>query len=322
MNFRAARTLSFLAITAAVLLAACSPPPTDGVPPGEVPAAAVKKDTTPKKGPRRQNPVPTTTTVPVTPTTSAPSTTTTTTSAPTTTVAPGGWWKPKAGATWQWQLDETIDTSFDVEVYDVDLFDTPASTVAELKAKGRKVICYFTVGSWETYRPDVASIPEQVKGKVIDGWPEERWLDIRRLDILAPYMQARLDLCKAKGFDGVEGDWMDNQTQDTGFPITAAHQLTYTRWLIDQAHRRGLAMGIKNDLDHAEILAKEADYSINEQCAEFDECHELLPWIRAGKPVFHTEYNLTLEQFCPTTTPMGFSSLLKRVELDAWRRPC
>lgn len=232
------------------------------------------------------------------------------------------WWKPLVGATWQWQLDGTIDTSVDAHVYDVDLFDTPASTVAELHAKGRRVLCYFTVGSWETYRSDVASMPASVKGKVVDGWPQERWLDIRRLDVLAPYMAARLDLCRSKGFDGVEGDWMDNQTQDTGFPITAREQLTYTRWLIDQAHARRLAMGVKNDIDQAAELAPLADYAINEQCAEFEECDTLKPWISAGKPVFHAEYNLTPAQFCPTSQRLQLSSIYKHVSLDAWRQTC
>jgi hypothetical protein len=225
--------------------------------------------------------------------------------------------------TWQWQINSgDIDTTVDAEVYDVDLFETPAATIEELHRRGRKVICYFTVGTWETYRQDTRSMPESVKGKVVDGWPEERWLDIRRIDVIGPYMEARFDLCKKKGFDGVEGDWMDNHTQDTGFPITFDDQLAYNRWLIRQAHSRGLAMAVKNNLDQASILAKEADMSINEQCAEFNECEMLRPWIAAGKPVFHAEYNVRPEQFCPVTGPLGFSSIYKRLELDAFRRTC
>lgn len=225
--------------------------------------------------------------------------------------------------TWQWQIDTgAIDTSIDVQVYDVDLFDVPASTIAALKAQGRKTICYFTVGSWETYRPDVASMPASVKGGVVDGWPQERWLDIRRIDVIGPYMSARFDLCKQKGFDGVEGDWMDNHTQNTGFPITAADQLTYNRWLTAQAHQRGLAMGVKNDIDQAQVLSAEADFSVNEQCAQYNECATLLPWIRAGKPVFHAEYNVKPATFCPVTKPMGLSSIYKHLSLDAFRETC
>ena len=41
-----------------------------------------------------------------------------------------------AGTTWQWQLTATIDTSVEVEVYDVDLFEAPQTVIDELKAAG------------------------------------------------------------------------------------------------------------------------------------------------------------------------------------------
>ena len=52
-----------------------------------------------------------------------------------------GVWQPPTGTTWQWQLTEAIDTSYDVEMYDVDLFNV---TDAELTAlEDRVVICYL-----------------------------------------------------------------------------------------------------------------------------------------------------------------------------------
>ena len=44
------------------------------------------------------------------------------------------WWKPGVNTTWQWQLTGTLNTSYNVDVYDVDLFDTPTQTIAQLKA--------------------------------------------------------------------------------------------------------------------------------------------------------------------------------------------
>ena len=232
------------------------------------------------------------------------------------------WWRPSVGTSWQIQLTGPVDLDVDATVVDLDLFDTSARTVDRLHDRGRHVICYFTVGSKESYRRDTDALPDAVTGKGVDGWPQERWLDIRRIDALAPVLRARFDLCAAKHFDGVDGDWMDNQTQDTGFPITASDQLAFNRWLIDQGHRRGLAVGVKNDLSQAPTLASEADFEIDEQCAEFHECDTLLPWIRADKPVLHIEYNLPAAAFCASTTRLGFSSLRKHVRLDAWRRPC
>ena len=51
-------------------------------------------------------------------------------------------WQPPTAATWQWQLaGEEIDTSFDVDVYDLDAFDTSAEIVASLHLQGRRVVC-------------------------------------------------------------------------------------------------------------------------------------------------------------------------------------
>ena len=100
---------------------------------------------------------------------------------PTKSAAPG-WWRPRPGLTWQWQLTGTIDTSVGVDVYDVDAFTTPASAVATLHSAGRRAICYVNVGAREDFRPDAAAFPAAVVGKELDGWPGERWLDIRRWD--------------------------------------------------------------------------------------------------------------------------------------------
>ena len=46
-------------------------------------------------------------------------------------------WTPPPSITWQWQLSGAIDQSVPAQVYDVDGFDTSASTVASLTASGR-----------------------------------------------------------------------------------------------------------------------------------------------------------------------------------------
>ena len=85
-----------------------------------------------------------------------------------------GWWHPKAGMSWQWQLTGTIDTSVNVEVYDVDAFTTPAATVSALEAAGRHTICYVNAGAKEDFRPDAGKFPTSVVGKALEGWPGER----------------------------------------------------------------------------------------------------------------------------------------------------
>jgi hypothetical protein len=94
-------------------------------------------------------------------------------------------WMPTPGTTWQWQLTGTIDESYDVEMYDVDLFDVSASTVDSLQSQGKKVVCYFSAGSWEDWRPDAGDFPNSVKGNS-NGWPGEKWLDIRDIAVTLP----------------------------------------------------------------------------------------------------------------------------------------
>jgi len=228
-------------------------------------------------------------------------------------------WQPPPGTTWQWQLQGNIDTNKPVEVYDIDGFDAPDSKIATLKGKGIKLICYFSAGSWEDWRPD--DFPSSVKGNN-NGWPGEKWLDIRNIAVLGPIMEVRMDLCKARGFDAIEPDNIDGYTNNTGFPLTAADQFAYNTFLAQAAHDRGLSIGLKNDIDQAVTLEPFFDFAINEQCFQYNECEPLLAFIDAGKAVFQVEYNLGLNKFCPQANEWEFSSMKKRLSLKAWSRPC
>lgn len=230
-------------------------------------------------------------------------------------------WQPAPGTSWQWQLSKGVDTGVDAAVYDVDGFDTSAAVVASLHAKGRKAICYINAGAYEDFRPDRSAYPASLLGSG-NGWQGERWLDIRRLDTLRPILGKRFDLCRSKGFDAVEPDNVDGYRNDSGFPLTAADQLAFNRMVAGLAHARGLAVGLKNDLDQVPQLVGAFDFAVNEQCAEFGECDALTPFVARGKAVFEAEYNLPTAAFCPQARRLGFSALRKHLDLDAWRQTC
>jgi len=236
------------------------------------------------------------------------------------------WWRPAVATTWQWQLTGLpVDQSLDVAMYDIDLFENEASVVAALHARGRKVICYLSVGSWEDWRPDQDQFPASVLGHDYEDWPGEKWLDIRQIDVLAPIMRARLDQCHARGFDGVEPDNVDGYTTATGFPLTYQDQLAYNRWLAAEAHVRGLSIGLKNDPDQAGDLLVDFDWALAEDCFDQGWCEQLLPFIEAGKPVFAAEYTdtgITLDEFCPQAQALRFSAILKHRHLDAYQAAC
>ncbi|MFF2378261.1 endo alpha-1,4 polygalactosaminidase [Streptomyces xiamenensis] len=238
------------------------------------------------------------------------------------TAAEQEFWTPEPGTDWQWQLIGTVDTSVDVPVYDIDGFDNSAAVVDTLHSDGRKVICYISVGSWEDWRPDAGDFPDSVIGNPLDEWEGEQWLDIRQLDVLGPLMAARFDMCADKGFDAIEPDNMDGYINDPGFPLTKEDQIAYNLMISELAHERGLSVGLKNGVDMVPELVDAFDFSVNEECAYYKECGKVSPFIEAGKAVFHVEYEMTTEEFCPVTQPLGFSSLQKNWDLDAWRATC
>jgi hypothetical protein len=236
--------------------------------------------------------------------------------------AAAGWWVPPQNATWDWQLAVPVDQTVDAQVYDIDLFENEASVVSSLHAQGRHVICYLDTGTWEGWRPDAGKFPASVLGNADPGWTEERWLDIRQLSILEPIMEARFKLCKEKGFDGIEADNVDGFQNNTGFPITAADQLIYNKWLASTAHALGLSIAMKSDTNQIAELEPYFDFSVDEECIEYSECNLLTPFITAGKAVFEVEYTKTPSQFCAQLNALGFMAMQKHLELDAWSAPC
>lgn len=233
-------------------------------------------------------------------------------------------WLPKpTTAAWQWQLQGKIDASIDAGVYEVDGFDTPAKTVAELHRRGRRVICYLDVGAWESYRPDAARYPERVLGATYSGYPDERWLDIREIGILAPILRKRFDICKRKGFDAVEPDNLAGYENQSGFPLSPADQLRFNRWVAREVHRRGISVALKNDPGQARQLVGNFDFAVVEECFTYDECGMFSPFVEAGKAVFVAQYEGSLAGFCPQAARLGFAAIKKGYDLFAkpWQ-PC
>lgn len=233
----------------------------------------------------------------------------------------GRCWRPAPLTTWQWQLQGTVDLSVPARVYDVDGLSSPAALVRRLHSRGRRVICYVDVGTWENWRADRRSFPPSLLGNG-NGWPGERWLDIRQLDRLAPLMRARLSICRRKGFDAVEPDNLDGYANETGFPLTSEDQLKYNRRIARIAHELGLSIALKNDLDQVDELRSEFDFAINEECFQYRECGKLRPFTKHGKAVLEVEYSLPRAAFCPEARRLRFSAMRKRLSLDSYRAPC
>jgi hypothetical protein len=61
------------------------------------------------------------------------------------------------------------------------MFGSSTSLINSLHAQGRAVVCYIDT-AYEDYRPDSSQFTPEVLGNEIDGWPGQRWVDIRYED--------------------------------------------------------------------------------------------------------------------------------------------
>lgn len=246
------------------------------------------------------------------------------------TVANGTWWSPAAGEKWQIVLQSALsDTSVDVPVYDIDLFDNNASVISTLQSMNRKVICYFSAGSYENFRPDSSEFLPSDYGNAMDGWPGEWWSNVTSPH-LREIMVQRLNLAAEKGCDGVDPDNIDGYENDNGLGLTEDDAVDFVTFLADAAHSRNMSIGLKNGGAIVDRVINLMQWELNEQCIQYDECDTYRPFIDAGKPVFHIEYpndapKVTSSQqlsICNDSSADGFSTVIKKMILDDWVIEC
>lgn len=235
-------------------------------------------------------------------------------------------WQPAPGTSWQWQLSGTPDTSVEVEMFDLDLFDAPDSALDRLQERDVAVICYFSAGTVEDWREDVGDLPDEAIGEPLPEWEGERWLDVSHPAVRA-LAESRLDLALERGCDGVEPDNVDGYANDNGLGLTADDQLSFNRALAEAAHSRGLSVGLKNDLDQLEALEPHFDWALNEECAAYDECDRLAVFTDAGKAAFHVEYVDDWDEAEAAAAALcgvgpQLDTLIKPWDLDARRIAC
>lgn len=138
------------------------------------------------------------------------------------TVATRAVWQPAVGARWQIVLEDSIEvdgasattTTPDVPIFDIDLYTNTddgadaARVVGALHGLGKKVICYFSAGTYEPYRPDSDRYGDADLGAALPDWPDERWVDIRNENVRS-IIRGRIELAASMGCDAIDPDNMD-----------------------------------------------------------------------------------------------------------------
>lgn len=111
--------------------------------------------------------------------------------------------------------------------------------MAELHSLDKKVICYISAGSWEEWRWDESLFPMEIQGGPLifgpgDEFHDERWLDVRRREIILPIMLNRIGMMKHKGCDAVEWDNPDAFFHEAGLLIFVVafffFQIDFSAW--------------------------------------------------------------------------------------------
>lgn len=245
----------------------------------------------------------------------------------------GTCYTPDINDRWQWQLScspgvptciKILGPEEQIRFYDIDWEDNSKKTVRKIHNSGARAIAYISAGTWENYRSDKGDFPQSVIGKRYDEWPDEYWLDVRRVDVLLPIMRERMKVCKRKGFDGVQFDNLDGFQQSTGFPLTRKDYLKYAARLSNIAHKLGLSCAWENAVELRTGLFPYMDWFLMEECSVYGECSAAKTFTSAGKFVGGVEYTVDVNSmdFCNKYAEYDISGMLKRMNLGTYRKPC
>lgn len=245
-------------------------------------------------------------------------------------------WAPGVGDSWQIVLLKPLDLSTDLEpdvaIYDLDLFNNEAEVIKELHNKDKKVICYFSAGSWEDWRDDKDKFQDADLGSTLDGWPDEKWLKLDS-DNVRSIMAERIKLASDKGCDAIDPDNVDGYQNDNGLDLSAKDSIDFMKFLSLEAAKYNMSTGLKNAGDIITQVLPYVDFSVNEQCGEYDECDTFEKFIENEKPVFRIEYPKedlsdeseiasVIKERCAATGATEFSTVLKNMNLDGWVEYC
>ncbi|KAF2436890.1 hypothetical protein EJ08DRAFT_577361 [Tothia fuscella] len=207
-------------------------------------------------------------------------------------------WTPEVGEKWQIILNSTIAINRTtnlvpkgVRIWEVDLFDTPRETIRELKRRGNRVICYFSAGTTEDWRPDFRNFTSEDKGACLPEWVGERYVDIRKPSVFN-LMRERIRLAGQKGCDAIDPDNIDVFSNEQGFAtnITRNDAIAYFRKLADEARQLRISTGLKNAQPMLPSVQDVVQFAVNEECTIYNELTPRPAEPPRGKAVFHVEY--------------------------------
>jgi len=217
------------------------------------------------------------------------------------------------------------DKNFDIKKEKADIiivdYETKREVIDLYHSYGKKVICYFSGGTIESWRDDVKDY-EAVDGLVrntYSNWAKEKWLDFRKSGI-KPLIKKRMQIAVNNNCDALEVDNLDAyQSKDVkgvwSDPISEKDTVTFAKWLAKTAHELGITIGLKNIVGLIGDLIDDFDFALNESCDKYkNECKLYKDFVATGKAVFgitYGDFDKLLPNLCKELNGTGISLIVK-----------
>lgn len=128
------------------------------------------------------------------------------------------------------------------------------------------------------------------------------------------------------------------QDNDNGLGLTEDDSIDFMKFLAQEAASYGMMTGLKNAGAIIDDVIDYVQFSVNEQCVQYDECSDFTAFPDAGKPVFHIEYpagdgdtqttsfnTSTVSTYCNigvSSGENGFNTAIKYMNLSGWIQYC
>ncbi|KAF4342748.1 endo alpha polygalactosaminidase precursor [Fusarium beomiforme] len=161
-------------------------------------------------------------------------------------------WTPDTGDNWQPVLDgpfkfpkggvRSLDP--DISVYGLDLWSNNKFTINRLQKAGKHVICSFSGGTVRAKDSDKKSFFKRDIGNPVDGSDGEKWLNVRSQRVRKA-MAKRVKLASDKGCDAISPLNTNAYDDDTGFELSEDDEIDYVGFLVDEAAKYQMSVGVE-----------------------------------------------------------------------------
>jgi hypothetical protein len=207
-----------------------------------------------------------------------------------------------------------------IDIYDIDV-DSSDATFASLLAVKKYIVCYFSAGIMEFSRADTGCFNNKPGtgdyGCNFGGaYKDEFWLNTSSIQVRR-IMQDRIDKAAKKHCSAIDPDNVDAFSENqNGIGATVKDSISFIQFLADEAHSRGMGIGLKNAIDLLPNVSSKVDFAVNEQCMQHEECDKYTDFLKAGHPVVNIEYPAGPED---TNVERSFAEAEADARCTAWQ---